>query len=95
MSPFVDLKRKDETQLPTMMQRQKHLSREIQNIARQQIKLTKHSIELWFKTKILDLHQVQGRNGPKTVSVSLRSNSKLVIIAVIFACVDSFHRLSV
>jgi len=89
MSPFVDLKRKDETQLPTMMQR------EIQNIARQQIKLTKHSIELWFKTKILDLHQVQGRNGPKTVSVSLRSNSKLVIIAVIFACVDSFHRLSV
>jgi len=45
MSPFVDLKRKDETQLPTMMQR------EIQNIARQQIKLTKHSIELWFKTK--------------------------------------------
>ena len=78
-----------------MMQRQKHLLREIQNIARQQIKLTKHSIELWFKTKILDLQRVQGQDGPKTVSVSLKSQFKIGTFAVTFACVDSFHRLSV
>ena len=57
--------------------------------------LTKHSIQLWFKTKILDLQRVQGQDGPKTVSVSLKSQFKIGTFAVTFACVDSFHRLSV
>ena len=64
--------------------------------ATQTISLTKHSIQLWFKTKILDLQPVQGQDGPKTVSVSsLRSQFKIGTFAVTFACVDSFHRLSV